>query len=190
MLKYSEVGVESRNLMFEQFCALQSHPHGSDARTCRLHFLQMLLQAVDCAVSRVNPLWLDYAADDRHALPCLLNVDLIRMEVHIEFLLQSDADHSNRSGDVFLSVADDGHVIDKTHVFALEASHDSQDNTVKDGEEEGTEQLRGDVADGHASIRRGVEPALVRIEKLPQVKPSTPFAVFLGDMHQGHFGKP
>ena len=190
MLKDTEVGVESCCLVFKHLGSLECEAEAGDPTAGRLYLLQVLLETADCPVRCVYPLRLDHAADDSHPLPCLLYVYLVRMQIHVELCLQGEADHDNRSGDVFLSVADDSHVIDKTHILAPEASHDPQDNTIKDREEEGAEQLRGDIADGHTSIRRGVEPALVRIEKLPQVKPSTPFAILFGDVHQGHFRKP
>ena len=167
MLKDAEVGVESCCLVFEQLGPLECEAETGDPAAGRLHLLQVLLETADCPVRSVYPLRLDNAADDSHSFPCLLYVYLIRMQIHVELSLQGESYHGDSSDDILLSVTDDGHVIDKTHIFAPEASHDPQGNTVKGGEEEGTEQLRGDVADRHASIRWGVEATLPRIEILP-----------------------
>lgn len=177
MLKYAEVGVEPCHLVLEQPGASQIKAEAADAGTCRFHILQMLLERADGPVCCVDPSRLDNAPDDAHSLPDFLGVYLIRMQFHVEFLLQGYADQSDRSHDILFSIAYDGHIVDKTHVSAMEASHYSQSDAVEEREEEGAEQLRSDVADRHTSVRRRVEAALLRIEELPQVNRSTPLAV-------------
>lgn len=190
MLKDAEVGIESGDLMIEQPGTLESQTGVRDAGACLLGTLHERLHVADGPVGCVDPSWLDNAADDRHPFPGVLYVYLVRMKIHVEFILQEDADHVDGPDDVLLSTGDDRHVIDKSHISATEASHDFQSKIVKNGQEEGTEELRGDVADRHTPVRWGVEAALPWVETFPQVNPSASVAVCLRDVHQGDMCDP
>lgn len=190
MLKDAEVGVESGYMVFEPFGAAQCQTGEGDAGAGLLRVLREDLHVADGPVGRIYPARLDDAADDRHPFLGFLNVYFVRMQIHVEFVLQENADLVDGSQDILLPACDERHVIDKSHVFAMETLHESQGEAVQNREEEGAEELRSDVADRHAPVRRGIEAALLRVEMLPQVNPSASLAICFGDVHQGDVSDP
>ena len=155
-----------------------------------LHIDQVHLETADRSVCRVYSSRLDDAADNGHTLHGFLNIYLIGMQIHIEFSLQGDAEHGDCPSHVFLLTPDDGHIIDKTYISATETPHDPQGYTVKNGKEEGTEQLRSDVSDRHSPVRWRVEAGLLWVELFPEVDAATFLAVSLRNMEERDLREP
>lgn len=190
MLHDAEVGVEPGDQMFQSLRPAHGDAMPEDGAAVSLGLGDLLLHAVDCTVRHIDPAGLDDTADDRDALVRFLDVDLVRMEVEVEFLLQEDSDEVYRLKYVFLPSGHEGHVVHEPDVLAAEAGDQVKDELVQERKEEGAEQLRGDVADRHTDVVRQIEAALLRVEMLPQVEPAPPLAVLLRHVHECDLREP
>lgn len=190
MLHDAEVGVESLDESLKDLRPPDRYPVGEDGAAVSFRLQYLLLHVVDCPVGDVDAPWLDDTADHRQSLLGGLYVHLIGMERQAELLEEESAYLSDSLKQVLLAVAYQCHVIHEADVPAAEATHQGDDELVKEGQEEAAEELRGDVPDRHAHVGRKVEAALLRVQFVPQLQTSALDAVGLRHVHQGDMGDP
>ena len=190
MLHDAEVGVESLDESLQDLRSPDRYPVGEDGAAVPFRLVHLFLHVVDGPVGDVDASGLDDAADHRQALHGGLYIHLIGMKRQAELLEEEGADLVDDLQQCFLAVTYQRHVIHEADVPAAEATHQGDDELVKEGQEEAAEELRGDVPDGHAHVGRKVEAALLWVQFVPQLQTSALDAVGLRHVHQGDMGDP